>query len=94
MKFKVLKASVRAYIRNLNTHRSYKEYRRERAVQRDNFERFDSLELANFLDKYAETGAEYVKVIKKIIQQNSLTDFDEAKILPTSKQLKNSILKK
>ena len=60
-------------------------------MQRDNFEEFNSLELANYLDKYAETGTEYVKVIKKIIKQNFLTDFDDAKILPTSKQLKNAI---
>ena len=91
MKFKVLKASVRAYIRNLNTHRSYKNFRRERAEQRDNFENFNSLELANHLDKYAETGKEYVKILKQIIKQNSLTDFDDAKILPTTTQLKSSI---
>ena len=91
MKFKVLKASVRAYIRNLNTHRSYKSFRRERAEQRDNFEKFNSLELANHLDKYAETGKEYVKILKQIIKQNSLTDFDDAKILPTTTQLKSSI---
>ena len=81
MKFKVLKASVRAYIRNLNTHRSYKSFRRERAEQRDNFEKFNSLELANHLDKYAETGKEYVKILKQIIKQNSLTDFDKADLL-------------
>ena len=91
MKFKVLKASVRAYIRNLNTHRSYKNFRRERAEQRDNFEKFNSLELADHLDKYAETGKEYVKILKQIIKQNSLTDFDDAKILPTTTQLKSSI---
>ena len=91
MKFKVLKASVRAYIRNLNTHRSYKSFRRERAEQRDNFEKFNSLELANHLDKYAETGKEYVKILKQIIKQNSLTDFDDAKIFPTTTQLKSSI---
>ena len=91
MKFKVLKASVRAYIRNLNTHRSYKSFRKERAEQRDNFEKFNSLELANHLDKYAETGKEYVKILKQIIKQNSLTDFDDAKILPTTTQLKSSI---
>ena len=91
MKFKVLKASVRAYIRNLNTHRSYKSFRRERAVQRDNFEKFNSLELADHLDKYAETGKEYVKILKQIIKQNSLTDFDDAQILPTTTQLKSSI---
>ena len=91
MKFKVLKASVRAYIRNLNTHRSYKSFRRVRAEQRDNFQKFNSLELANHLDKYAETGKEYVKILKQIIKQNSLTDFDDAKILPTTTQLKSSI---
>jgi len=91
MKFKVLKASVRAYIRNLNTHRSYKSFRRERAEQRDNFEKFNSLELANHLDKYAETGKQYVKILKQIIKQNTLTDFDDAKILPTTTQLKSSI---
>ena len=91
MKFKVLKASVRAYIRNLNTHRSYKSFRRERAEQRDDFEKFNSLELANHLDKYAETGKQYVKILKQIIKQNTLTDFDDAKILPTTTQLKSSI---
>ena len=35
MKFKVLKASVRAYQRNLNTNRSYKKFRKIRAIQRD-----------------------------------------------------------
>ncbi len=91
MKFKVLKASVRAYIRNLNTHRSYKSFRRVRAEQRDNFQKFDSLELADYLDKYAETGKDYVKILKQIIKQNLLTDFDDAKILPTTTQLKSSI---
>ena len=47
--------------------------------------------LANFLDKYAETGLEYVKILKKIISQNSLTDFDDAKLLPTSINLKSLI---
>ena len=34
MKFKVLKASVRVYQRNLNTHSSYKNFRKARANQR------------------------------------------------------------
>ncbi len=91
MKFKVLKASVRAYQRNLNTHSSYREFRRERAIQRDNNKRLNSIMLVDFLDKYAETGKEYTKILKKIIEQNSLTDFDDANILPTSKKIKNLI---
>ena len=90
-KFKILKASVRAYQRNLNTHPSYKEFRIERAIQRDNDEKLDSLKLVNFLEKYAETGKEYTEVLKKIINQNSLTDFDDVDILPTSLKMKNLI---
>ena len=90
-KFKVLKASVKAYQRNLNTHSGYKDFRRERAIQRDNDGKLNSLELVKFLDKYAETGAEYTKILKKIIQQNSLTEYDDVKILPTTKKLKNLI---
>ena len=90
-KFKVLKASVKAYQRNLNTHSGYKDFRRERAIQRDNDGKLNSLELVKFLDKYAETGAEYTKILKQIIQQNSLTEYDDVKILPTTKKLKNLI---
>ena len=91
MKFKVLKASVRAYQRNLNTHNSYREFRKARALMRDRDQKLDSLDLADYLDKYAATGVEYTKIIKKIIEQNSLQDFDRVKLLPTSIQLKNII---
>jgi len=89
--FRVLKASVKAYQRNLNTHSSYKEFRKERAIQRDNDGKLNSLELVKYLDKYAETGIEYTKILIKIIKQNSLQDFDDVKILPTSKKLKKLI---
>ena len=91
MKFNILKSSVRAYQRNLNTHSGYSQFRLARAELRDNKRNLDSLILANYLDKYAETGKEYVKIIKKIIIQNNLTDFDDVKLLPSSIQLKNLI---
>ena len=91
MKFKVLKASVRAYQRNLNTHGGYKQFRSARASMRDNDEDLDSLLLADYLDKYAATGKEYTKIIKQIIKQNSLQDFDKVKLLPSSIKLKNII---
>ena len=91
MKFKVLKASVRAYQRNLNTHGSYRQFRSTRANMRDNDEDLDSLLLADYLDKYAATGKEYTKIIKQIIKQNNLQDFDKVKLLPTSIKLKNII---
>ena len=91
MKFNILKASVRAYQRNLNTHSSYRKFRKERANQRDNEEKLNSLVLANYLEEYAETGIEYIKILKQIIKQNLLTDFDDAKLLPTSVKLKKII---
>ncbi len=91
MKFKVLKASVRAYQRNLNTHNSYRQFRQARAIMRDNDRELDSLELADYLDKYAATGKEYTIIIKKIIEQNTLQDFDKVKLLPSSTQFKNLI---
>ena len=91
MKFKVLKASVRAYQRNLNTHGSYKQFRSERANMRDSDVELDSMILADFLDKYAATGKEYTRIIKQIIKQNNLQDFDKVKLLPSSIQLKNII---
>ena len=91
MKFKILKASVRAYQRNLNTHSSYKKFRKVRAIQREVYGKLNSIELVRYLDKYAETGIEYTEILKKIIEQNKLTDFDDAKILPNSKREKNLI---
>ncbi len=91
MKFKVLQASVKAYHRNLNTHLSYKGFRSARAELRDKKKELDSLVLSEHLDKYAETGKEYVKILQQIIRQNKLTDFDKAKLLPSSIKLESLI---
>ena len=91
MKFKVLQASVRAYQRNLNTHSSYKNFRIARAELRDDGKKLDSMILSGYLDKYAETGKEYVRVLRKIIKQNNLTDLDDAKLLPSSIDLESLI---
>ena len=91
MKFKVLQASVRAYQRNLNTHSSYKNFRSVRAELRDEEKKLDSMVLSEYLDKYAETGRDYVVVLQKIIEQNNLQDFDDAKLLPSSIELESLI---
>jgi Bax protein len=91
MRFKVLQASVKAYQRNLNTHSSYKDFRSARAELRDEGKKLDSMILTEYLDNYAETGKEYVKILQQIIRQNDLTDFDDAKLLPSSKDLESLI---
>tara|TARA_B100000963_G_scaffold253868_1_gene222443 strand:+ start:3146 stop:4225 length:1080 start_codon:yes stop_codon:yes gene_type:complete len=91
MKFNVLQASVRAYQRNLNTHSTYKAFRVARAELRDQGKKLDSLILSKFLDEYAETGEKYVEVLQKIIKQNQLKDFDDARLLPSSIELESLI---
>ncbi len=51
----------------------------------------DSVILSKYLDKYAETGSQYIEVLQKIIEQNNLKDFDEARLLPSSKDLESLI---
>ena len=91
MKFNILQASVRAYQRNLNTHSTYREFRKARAEFRDLNKPLDSMELSKYLNKYAETGNQYVEVLQKIIEQNNLKDFDDAKLLPSSIDLESLI---
>jgi Bax protein len=91
MKFNVLQASVRAYQRNLNTHTTYKDFRKARAEFRDLDQPLDSIKLSKYLNKYAETGNQYVEVLQKIIKQNKLQDFDDAKLLPSSIDLESLI---
>ena len=91
MKFNILQASVRAYQRNLNTHKTYRDFRLVRAQLRDEGKELDSIVLSQYLDEYAETGQEYVKILRKIIEQNDLKDFDNAKLLPSSLELESLI---
>ncbi len=91
MKFHSLQLSVRAYLRNLNTHSTYKNLRKARTDLRNQNKPLDSIILSKFLDKYAETGNKYIEVLQKIIEQNNLKDFDEARLLPSSKDLDSLI---
>ena len=91
MKFNILQASVRAYQRNLNTHRSYKEFRKARSKLRAEGKELDSIILSEHLDMYAETGKKYVEILQQIIEQNNLKDFDDAKLLPSSRKLETLI---
>ena len=91
MKFHNLQLSVRAYLRNLNTHSSYRGLRKARTELRNQKKSLDSLILSKHLDKYAETGKQYIEVLQKIIDQNNLKDFDEARLLPSSKDLESLI---
>ena len=79
----MLRSSVVAYQKNLNTHNGYKEFREKRSELRRIKKEVSGLDLVNYLDRYAATGKEYVKILRKIISQNKLTDFDNAVLMNT-----------
>ena len=83
LQFQILKASVRAYKNNLNTHNAYKEFREVRAKLRQSGTTITGLALIKYLKKYASIGEKYTEIIEGIMVQNSLTDFDKANLLPT-----------
>ncbi len=83
LQFQVLKASVRAYKNNLNTHNAYKEFREVRAQLREENKKIIGLDLTKYLENYASIGEKYVLILEDIIKNNSLTDFDKADLLPT-----------
>ena len=85
LKFPKLQSSVSAYMKNLNTHRGYSEFRKERSKIREKNKTVEGIDLVEYLYNYAQTGSEYVKILKKIIQQNDLTDFDNSILMNSSR---------
>ena len=83
LQFQILKASVKAYKNNLNTHNAYKEFREERAKIREKDNVINGLLLVKYLKNYASIGEKYTAILADIIRKNSLTDFDNADLLPT-----------
>ena len=74
--FKTLLASVRAYMRNLNTSRAYREMRAERADLRAANRTVTGKILARHLNRYSEEGEAYVEKVQKMIRVNRLDRFD------------------
>ena len=90
LKFPLLRASVKAYINNLNTHRGYKSFRVKRAELRKKNKKLAGLELIHELENYAQTGKKYTKILQKIIEQNNLDELEAVTIddFKESNQLK------
>jgi len=83
LQFQILKASVRAYKNNLNTHNAYREFREVRAKLRQENKQIIGLDLTQYIKNYAAIGEKYVAIIEGIIEHNSLTDFDKANLMQT-----------
>ncbi len=87
LKFPILRASVKAYQNNLNTHKSYSKFRQKRSVLRDKNKKIKGLELTETLNNYAQTGSEYTKKLNQIIKQNRLMDFEPVKLVNSVKKI-------
>ncbi len=87
LKFPILRASVKAYQNNLNTHKSYSKFRNKRSVLRAKNKKIRGLELTETLNNYAQTGSEYTKILNQIIKQNRLMDFEPVKLVNSVKQI-------
>jgi len=80
LRFPILRASVKAYKNNLNTHKSYSKFREKRKKLREANKKVDGLELIKTLSNYAETGSEYTNILAQIIVQNRLMDFEPVRL--------------
>ena len=87
LKFPILRASVKAYKNNLNTHKSYLKFRDKRKKLRESKKSISGLALTVTLKNYAQTGSEYTKILNQIITQNNLDDFEPVKLVNSVKQV-------
>jgi len=78
--FNGLAEGVRAYVRNLNTHNAYREFRDRRAGLRVQNRPLDGYELAGTIGKYSERGPDYIRDVRAMIQSNQLRAFDGARL--------------
>ena len=90
LKFPILRASVKAYQNNLNTHKSYTKFRQKRLNLRNKNKKISGLELTDTLNNYAQTGSEYTKILNQIIRQNRLTDFEPVRLVNSVKNIELS----
>ncbi len=90
LKFPILRASVKAYKNNLNTHKSYSKFRAKRSSLREKSKKISGLELTETLNNYAQTGSKYTQILNQIIRQNRLTDFEPVSLVNSVKKIELS----
>ena len=76
-RFENVQASVRSYIKNINTTRAYKKLRTLRHKLRKQQKKPNGKALAAGLIRYSSRGKEYIKEIRAMIRQNKLIKYDE-----------------
>lgn len=85
--FPSIHASLRGYMRNLNTHAAYHEFRTLRYAQRQSGRPLDAEALAGTLHRYSARGENYVMELRAIMRQNQLSQFRFARLVPADEAL-------
>lgn len=70
--FETVHDSVQSYLRNLNTNKSYRDFRVARRELRQQGNALTGAALAEHLDSYSERGEIYTQEVKRMIVQNDL----------------------
>jgi len=79
-KFSNLSESVRSYLKNINSHRAYEDFREERKKLRMSGENLSGYKLVNFLKGYSERKEFYIKDVKEIMTSNNFQKYDKGNI--------------
>ena len=75
--FDSLEDSVASYMKNLNRHWAYEEFREAHYLARKSGKPFDGFVAANYLTHYSELREKYNEMVKKAIAQNDFNLYDE-----------------
>lgn len=71
-RFDTLYDSIRSYLRNLNTHSAYADFRQIRTEARERGEKLSGVALAEGLTRYSTRREAYVLDLQNLIRQNNL----------------------
>lgn len=82
-RFGSLFESVRSYMRNLNTHNAYREFRELRAKLRRSDRPLNGAILASGLDAYSTRNGDYINDVRAIIRSNDLSRTNQAVLRAT-----------
>lgn len=72
-KYRSVNQSIRSYLRNINSHSAYSNFRNQRFAMRNQEQIFDPFELSNHLTAYSTLGNDYVRIIQRTMREYSTT---------------------
>ena len=83
-RFATLRDSVAAYAMNLNTHAAYRDFRAMRTDMRRNDETLSGYQLMGTLLHYSELRDRYIAYVRRVMRDDDMSLFDDARLAPIS----------